>query len=266
MSGESRPGRLLVDRMGVVVTVTFDNPLRRNAVNRQMWSDLIDTLDEVAADAEARVIVLTGAGDRAFVSGADMSEFSASNDVDAEMAEYEHLADTALTKLWRIGKPTVARIRGACYGGGVAVAASCDLRVCDETAAFSIPAARLGVAYGWFPTQRLMYIVGAARTQRLLMTAERIPAEVALQWGFADHLFPADGLDRAVAELCAVLAANAPLSMEAAKHTVHALQAIPDSETLRQIEGLRAACMQSEDHSEGLTAFREKRVPFFRGQ
>lgn len=257
-------GTILHDVEGPVATVTVSNPARRNAMSLAMWEALAGTLEALARDDAVRVVVLTGAGDAAFVSGADISRFAEERSGEDAVAHYNAVVERTTTLLHDLPKPTIAMIRGACFGGGVGLAASCDLRVCSEDARFAIPAARLGLGYGFTGAKRLVDLVGAAVTKDMLFTARTIDAVEAAAIGLVSRVVPAADLVASVADLARTMAANAPLTIEAAKIAVH--EAVSSSPDRARVETAVARCYASADYAEGRKAFAEKRPPVFTGR
>lgn len=259
-------GKMLADIEGGIGTITINQPEKRNAMSVEMWDGLAAILDAFEADPAVRVCVLQGAGERAFISGADISQFDRlRNSADAQR-EYARLTTAGRAKLAAFPKPVIAKIRGFCLGGGLGVAMQADLRLAAEDAQFGIPAAKLGIAYGFEVTRRLIALVGPAEAQLLLMTGERIPTVEARRIGLVNRVFPVEELDAAVAQIAGVIAANAPLSVRAAKLIVAQATHDPDRRDMEAVEAVIAACFDSADYREGRAAFMEKRKPVFTGR
>ena len=257
-------GRMLARKDGGIGWMTFNNPARRNAMSMEMWEGVDRILADFEADPEVRAIVLTGAGDRAFVSGADISQFE-KNRADADAAaRYAAATEAGRSRLREAEKPTIAMIRGFCLGGGLGIAMTCDLRFAAEGSELGIPAARLGIAYTADNVQSLVQLVGPARAKDILFSGRRLPAEEALAIGLIDRLLPAAELEAATRDYAARLATNAPLSIRASKLTIRDLLAEAREPGL--VEALAAACFESADYREGRTAFMEKRPPVFTGR
>jgi enoyl-CoA hydratase/carnithine racemase len=246
-----------------VARVLIDNPARRNAFDFSMWQALPEIMGQIEAAEEARVVVLCGAPGLPFCSGADISEFSTVRATAEGGRAYEKSNVEAFDALAQISKPVIAAISGFCMGGGMGLAAACDLRVASEDAVFAIPAGRLGVGY---PPAAMHYVVAAVGPQTamdLFFTARRIQAEEAAQCGFIGRLLPAGGFDSAVDALARQIAANAPLTLRAAKAAIRAASRAPHAPSVEQCEALAAACFDSADYVEGRMAFLEKREPKF---
>jgi enoyl-CoA hydratase len=260
---EFADGKILASIKDGVGTVVFNQPEKRNAMSIPMWDGMATALDVFEQDASVRCVVLEGAGGKAFVSGADISQFEKSrSDADAQK-EYGRLTQGGREKLANFPKPVIAKIQGFCMGGGLGIAMSCDMRIAGEGSEFGIPAARLGIAYSYDMVGHLVSLVGPSNAHMILMTGDRFAAEEALRFGLINKLVPADQLDHAVGKITAQLAINAPLSLLANKRTVRAvLESAPD---MAAIDAATNACFDSADYAEGRRAFMEKRKPAFTG-
>lgn len=263
MSVVSSDPKLRVDIEAGVARVLIDNSTRRNAFDFSMWRALPAILGQLDAARDVRVVVFAGAPGLPFCSGADISEFSTLRATAQGGRDYERSNVEAFDALSRLSKPTMAAISRYCMGGGMGLAAACDLRIASEGTVFSIPAARLGVGY---PPAAMAYVVAAVGAQSamdLFFTARRIDADEARACGFVSRVLPAGGFDQAVAAIAAEIAANAPLTLRAAKAAIRAAAGLPHAPSLEQCEALAAACFDSADYAEGRAAFLEKREPRF---
>jgi enoyl-CoA hydratase len=252
-------GKILLDMADGIGTVTFNNPEKRNAITLAMWDGLAAALDALEADGSVRVVVLTGAGERAFVSGADISQFGEHRADAAAQRAYDRRTAAGRARLASFARPVIAAIRGYCLGGGVGIALSADLRIAGDDAVFGIPAARLGLAYSAPMVRQLVSVVGPAHARMLLYTGSRIAAGEAARIGLVNQVVPAAELAAHVAALARTIAENAPLSVRAAKLAVA-------GEDEAAIAAAIAACFDSADYREGRVAFAEKRPPRFVGR
>jgi enoyl-CoA hydratase len=265
-SREYAGGKMLAGRRDGVGVVTFNQPEKHNAVSVEMWGGLSDILDEFASDDSVRVVVLTGAGTRAFVSGADISQFEQQrSNADAQRA-YDQQTSIGREKLGRFPKPTIASIRGYCLGGGLAIAMQTDLRIASSDSQFGIPAARLGIAYGFEGLHNLVSLVGPANARMIMYTGERFGADEALRIGLINRVTGPDELENHVFELAQTIASNAPLSVAASRLTIGQLLLDPQERDMEAVARASVACFDSADYREGRAAFREKRKPQFTGR
>ena len=246
--------------------IRFNNPKRHNALSVDMWSAVPPLLRQARDDDRVRLVVFSGAGDKAFVSGADISQFEDMRAAREAVSRYEAMAEEALTGIHDFPKPTLACIRGWCIGGGVNVAISCDIRIASSDAVFSIPAARLGLGYRYSAMKNLVDLIGPGAAKDLFFTARRIDATEAKALGLVSRVCPPDGLQAMLAEYTAALAENAPLTVAAGKAiTREILKASPDQD-LALCASLIRGCFESADYTEGRTAFMQKRKPVFTGR
>jgi enoyl-CoA hydratase/carnithine racemase len=258
--------RMIAEIQGGVGWITFNNPERRNAVSLDMWQALGTILEHYEGDPAVRVIVLKGAGDKAFVSGADISQFEKQRSSPETIAEYDRIAEGSSAKLTKVRKPTIAMIRGWCIGGGVGIALACDLRIAADDARFGIPAARLGLGYRWAGVKKLVDLVGPSYAKEIFYTARHFTAAEAREMGLINRAVPTAELESYVLSYCEMIAQNAPLTMEAVKEVVAEIGK-PGAEIDRaHCEEVVRRCFASEDYIEGRRAFMEKRKPMFAGK
>jgi len=262
---EFASGRILAGIEGGVGRIVFNQPQKRNAMSVDMWAGMGAALEAFAADATVRCVVLEGAGDKAFVSGADISQFEQNRADASAQVEYDRLTSAGRARLAGFAKPVIAKIRGFCMGGGLGIAMSCDIRIAADDAQFGIPAAKLGIAYGFDMVRALVDLVGPAHAHMILMTGERFDAAEAARVGLVNKVVAVDALDATVADLAATLAGNAPLSLLANKRTVKAVLADAETRDAPAMAAAMAACFDSADYREGRRAFLEKRKPAFTG-
>lgn len=258
--------KLVARKEGAIGWLIFDNPARRNALSVDMWQGIPAIIDAFERDGEVRVVIVTGAGDKAFVSGADISQFDAQRATREADLQYTAQTDAAIHSLEQLTKPSLAMIRGFCIGGGLAVALSCDLRLCADDGRFGIPAARLGLGYGFHGVRKLVEVVGPAHAKEILFTARQFDAEEALRMGLVNAVASASDLEAETRIYAEQIATNAPLTVRASKLAVR--EALKDAQE-RDLEGVEAAvaaCFDSADFAEGRRAFSEKRKPRFQGR
>ncbi len=256
--------RLLVRKEGAVGWITFNNPERRNAVSVDMWEAIPHALAGFDADPEVRLVVLAGAGDKAFVSGADISQFEKERSGPEAVQRYEELAEGAQAKLQEFEKPLLAMVRGYCLGAGLNIAAICDLRIAAEDARFGIPAARMGLGYRASSMKNLVDLVGVPNAKEIMITARQLTAAEAKQMGLVHHVVPVPELESFTKKFMEDIAANAPLTMRAAKRIIREV-ARRDYDAAKCRAWVKE-CFDSEDYREGRKAFMEKRKPVFKGK
>lgn len=259
-------GRIAVEREGAIGWLVFDHPERRNAVSVSMWEALPGAVRELEDDPEVRVVALRGAGDVAFVSGADISEFGQVRTGAEAAADYEATTARAFGALVQCAKPVLAMIHGFCVGGGMATALAADLRYAADDAVFAIPAARLGLGYHAGGIQALMQLVGPSAAKEIFFTARRYRADEALRLGIVNRVFPKGELEERVREIAAGIAGNAPLTLRSVKLVARELSRDPAARDPEAMASSIRACFESDDYREGVRAFLEKRPPRFEGR
>ncbi len=257
--------KMLARKENGVGIVTFNNPERHNAVSLEMWEATKTILDGYADDNDVRVVVLTGAGGKAFVSGADISKFGSERSTIEAVRAYNVKSDAAYASIADFPKPTIAMIQGYCIGGGLGLATCCDLRICADNSRFAVPAAKLGLGYGYTGLKRLVDIVGPAFAKEIFYTARQFDAKEALAMGLVNRMVPVAELESYVKSITDMISANAPLTIKAVKYTVGEVMREDSKRNLARSAELVEACFASRDYTEGRTAFMEKRKPVFTG-
>jgi enoyl-CoA hydratase/carnithine racemase len=259
-------GKIMQSVTDGVGVITFNNPEKRNAMSLEMWEGFGDALIALRDDPDVRVVIMVGAGDKAFVSGADISQFEKTRHNAQASEEYSRRSAAQRALLADYPKPTVACIRGFCLGGGMQVAMLADIRFASDNSQFGIPAAKLGIAYGYDGLKNLVSLVGPSWARLIMYTGMRIEAAEALRIGLVDRVLPDAQLWDATVEIARTISGNAPLAIQAAKITI--AQVLKDSgqRDMNAIKQVGIACMDSEDFREGRTAFMEKRKPRFKGR
>jgi enoyl-CoA hydratase/carnithine racemase len=258
--------KLLARRSGGVAEIVFNNPAKHNAVSLEMWQRMQSLLTEFAADPALRVLVISGAGGKAFVSGADISKFESERASMDAVKVYNTNSAAAYEQLYNFPKPTIAKIQGYCIGGGANLAVCCDLRICTADAKFGIPAAKLGLGYGFPGVNRLAAIVGISRAMELFYTARQVTADDALSMGLVNRVVPTADIDSTVTEWTDMIAANAPLTIRTIKAVAREIGKPESKRDLGKLDRMVEECFASQDYIEGRRAFMEKRKPKFSGR
>ncbi|MFM7008927.1 MAG: enoyl-CoA hydratase [Betaproteobacteria bacterium] len=257
---------ILTAKNGAVGTITISNPTKMNAMSVQMWTDLPKAIRAFDADPEVRVIVIAGVGDKAFVSGADISQFDKLRSSAKTQDDYDNAVADSMVAPVECSKPVIAKIRGFCFGGGLGLAAACDIRICSEDATFRMPAARLGLGYGHKGIKRFTDIIGLANATDIFVTARRFDAQDALRMGFVSRVCAGNEIDAVVDQYTKMIAENAPLTVAASKFNIRQVCAHPDEQDMERAVQMVKNCFASEDFKEGRTAFMEKRPAQFKGR
>lgn len=245
--------------------IRFNHPARHNALSVDMWEAVPALLSLAESDDRVRLVVFSGAGEKSFVSGADISQFEDMRAAREAVTRYDHMAENALMSIYGFTKPTLSCIRGYCIGGGVNVAISCDIRIASSDSVFSIPAARLGLGYRYSAIKNLVDLIGPGAAKDLFFTARRIDAQEAKSLGLVSRVCEPAQLPALLAEYTSAMAANAPLTIRAAKAiTAEILKPSPELD-MALCQQLVRGCFDSADYAEGRKAFMEKRKPAFTG-
>lgn len=258
-------GRIRVEKQGALGFLVFDQATRLNALTSEMWRAIPDAARALDADPEVRVVVLRGAGDAAFVAGADISEFEQSRTPE-NREQYDRENAAAYAAIAGVSKPVIAMIHGFCIGGGLAIALQADLRYVADDARMGIPAARLGLGYSFDGLAQLTALVGPSFAKELLFTAKRFRADEAQRMGLVNAVFPKADLEREVRALAESIAQNAPLTVKSAKRCIDQTLRTESARSMAEVESGIEACFASDDYKEGVRAFLEKRAPLFAGR
>jgi enoyl-CoA hydratase len=266
MDDVTKTNKMLARNDGGVGYVIFNNPERHNAVSLDMWDATSRILEGFANDEEVRVVVLTGAGGKAFVSGADISKFESERATLEATRRYNASVEKAYTGIQQFAKPTIAMIRGYCIGGGVGLAVCCDLRICSDNSRFAVPAAKLGLGYSYAGLRRLVDVVGPAFAREIFFTARQFDAEEASRMGLINRVVPEAELEAYVKNYAETIAANAPLTVKAVKYIIGEVMKDESTRNLARCAELVEQCFASNDFIEGRRAFMEKRKPAFTGK
>lgn len=267
MTTQDKPaGFIEISLKDGVLRLIITNEARYNAMTLQMWKDVAEHVNAAQSNDDVRVIVLQGAGKKAFMSGADITEFKTIRNDKVQAKIYADCVNDAQSALRSSQKPTIAAVKGICMGGGMGLSLSCDLRYCTETAKYAMPAAKLGVGYGYEGIQRFVNIIGATRTLELFLTARTFSGNEAARIGLANEVFSEEHFDKIVNERIANMAGYAPLTMKAVKTAVRGILHEDDAPNEEEIRAAVTACFESEDYREGQAAFKEKRKPQFKGR
>jgi enoyl-CoA hydratase len=254
---------ITVERRASVAILTINRPDKLNALNKKVHEEGVAALDELRRDETVRVLVITGAGEKSFIAGADISEFEGQTPVTQREVFHEK---TFFNSLDSFPKPVIAMVNGFCLGGGNELAMACDLRICSENARFAQPEINLGIMCGGGGTQRLTHIVGEGRSMEMILTGDMIDAATAEKIGLVNHVYPAAELEAETMNLANKIAEKAPIALQLSKEAVKFASRSNLDEGLRREVDLFAICFSTEDKQEGVAAFLEKRKPVFKGR
>ena len=267
MTETAKTEKLLLQKDGPIGWITFNQPEKRNAVSQELWQAMPEYVADLAADPAIRVVILRGAGETAFVAGADISQFKDRRRNAADEEEYRRISGAGSDSLARLGKPLVAMIHGFCIGGGVSIAITCDLRIAADDARFGIPAARLGLGYHYKGMEKLMSLIGPSYTKELFFTARTdFSAQDALRMGLVNQVVPKADLERFTRDYALTMSRNAPLTQRSAKASVEQILKPEAQRDYALLDKLIKDCFDSQDYQEGVKAFSEKRRPQSQGR
>lgn len=257
--------KIIAEQSGDVARIIFNQPEKRNAVSLEMWEGVEAAASRFAADPSVRILILSGAGGKAFVSGADISKFESERASEEAVAHYNATTKRVYDMIEAFPKPTIAQIDGFCIGGGVALSLSCDIRICGQGSHFAIPAAKLGLGYGYPGIKRLVDVVGPSFAKEIFFTARRFDAEEARTMGLVNRVVEDGKVADAAEDMAAMIAANAPMTVESVKFIVGETVKDESARDLAACDSRVKACFESQDYVEGRRAFLEKRKPQFVG-
>jgi enoyl-CoA hydratase/carnithine racemase len=266
MDDKTKTDKMLSRKEGGVGYVIFNNPERHNAVSLEMWAATTDILESFRNDPDVRVVVVTGAGGKSFVSGADISKFESERSSMDAVKHYNATVGKANQTVHEFPKPTIAMIKGYCIGGGLGLALCCDMRIASENSKFGVPAAKLGLGYAYTGLKRLVDAVGPAFAKEIFYTGRQFDAAEARDMGLINRVVSADDLETYVRTYADTIAANAPLTLKAVKFIVGEAVKDESQRDLAHANELVENCFTSQDYIEGRRAFMEKRKPVFTGK
>ena len=265
MDEKTRTANMLSRKDGHVGYVIFNNPARHNAVSLDMWAQTAEILEQFRDDSDVRVVVVTGAGGRSFVSGADISKFESERSSLEAVKHYNSVVAKANTTVAEFPKPTIAMIQGYCIGGGLGLALCCDLRIASDNSRFGVPAAKLGLGYAFPGLKRLVDTVGPAFAKEIFYTGRQFDAAEAREMGLVNRIVPAAELESFVKDYADTIGGNAPLTVKAVKFIVGEVLKDESKRDMAACNAVVEKCFTSNDYIEGRRAFMEKRKPVFTG-
>jgi enoyl-CoA hydratase len=264
MNAAQQTASLIPRKDGAIGSIVISNPAKRNALTFEMWQSFPSLLRGFADDPQIRLVVLTGEGEH-FSAGADISQFGEKRSHGAALEDYNETLKLSTAALLDFPKPLLAKIRGACVGGGLALALDCDLRFCSDEAVFLMPAGKLGLGYEFGGIERMVQLIGASNACDLFFSARKLSAPEAKEVGVVNRVFSRHEFEREFATICEQIALNAPMTLAAAKFAMREASRPSSARDMVKVQALYEACFQSQDYAEGRSAFSEKRLPRFNG-
>jgi len=258
--------KILTRKDGAVGHIIFNNPDKLNAISLEMWEGMGKAVDQLEADPEVRVIVVSGSGGVSFIAGADVSKYEEERMGENAQEHYAQTGERGLSAIYNSGKVTIAAIDGWCIGGGISVAVSCDLRYCSSKSKFGQPAMRYGIGYRYSSLRRLVDIIGVPATKDMLLGGLQFDAQEALAKGLVGRVVAQDAYEGFIEKTAASIAAGAPLTAKQVKFTLNTSLQDPDARDLETCEAMFQTCYASDDYKEGIRSFAEKRKPVFTGR
>ena len=265
MNAPTSTAQLIARKEGAIGWIVISNPAKRNALTFEMWRSFPALLRQFADDLDIRLVVLTGDGEH-FAAGADISQFGEKRSQGEALDQYNDTLKIATAALLDFPKPLVARVRGACVGGGLALALDCDLRLCSDEAVFLMPAGKLGLGYEFGGIERMVQVIGPSNACDLFFSARKLTAAQAKEIGVVNRVFSKQHFDREFSDYCAEITANAPMTLAAAKFAMREVSRQSGERDMAKVQALYEACFKSQDYAEGRSAFLEKRTPRFTGR
>ena len=257
--------KIITEKSGEIARIIFNQPEKRNAVSLEMWEAVEAAVNRFEADDSVRILILSGAGGKAFVSGADISKFESERASEEAVAHYNATTKRVYDMVEAFPKPTIAQIDGFCVGGGVALSLCCDMRICGQGSQFAIPAAKLGLGYGFPGINRLVNLVGPSFAKEIFFTARRFDAEEARIMGLVNRVVPDEEVAKTAEDTARMIAANAPMTVTSVKYIAGETVKDESVRDLAECDRRVKACFDSQDYVEGRRAFLEKRKPQFVG-